>query len=122
LHGEISIEAVRILEAARQQQLFEPVLNALFEKQDQWASHGAPAPERAWEIARAAGLDVDRARAWVAGGAVEKLMEIEVADAKAARVGRTPTFFVNGQPLDDGGPDALLRLVRSEADAATTAP
>jgi protein-disulfide isomerase len=116
-HGPISVEGIRILEAARQQQLFEPVLEALFAGFEQWASHGAPSPDRAWQIAGTAGLDLARARAWVAQGAVEKMMEIEIADARAARLEATPTFFVNGKPLPQPGPDALLQLVRSEAGA-----
>lgn len=120
-HGPISVEGIRILEAARQQQLFEPVLEALFAGFDQWASHGAPSPERAWEIAAAAGLDVQGARAWVAQGAVEKMMEIEVADARAVRLEATPTFFVNGKPLPQSGPESLLQLVRSEAGASAAA-
>jgi protein-disulfide isomerase len=120
-HGDISVEGVRILEAARQQQLFEPVLQALFEQFDKWASHSAPSPGGAWQVARSAGLDEERARAWLSGGAVEKMLEIEMADARAARIGATPTFFVNGKQLPEPGPDALLRLVRSEAQAAAGA-
>ena len=37
-----SDEAVKILEAARRQEVFEPVLEALLEVQPQWANHGAP--------------------------------------------------------------------------------
>lgn len=122
-HGEISVEGARILESARQQQLFEPVLQALFERFDEWASHSAPSPANAWQVARAAGLNEEAARAWLAQGAVEKMLEIEMADARAARIGATPTFFVNGKALPEPGPDALLRLVRSEANAAIgTAP
>jgi protein-disulfide isomerase len=120
-HGEISVEGVRILEAARQQQMFERVLEALFAGFDGWASHSAPSSARAWEIAGAAGLDVERARAWVAEGAVEKMLEIEMADARAARIGSTPTFFVNGKPLPEPGPDALLRMVRVAAGAGAAA-
>ena len=50
---EGSDEAVRILEAARRQDLFEPVLDALLEEQPGWAIHGAPALDVAWEIAGA---------------------------------------------------------------------
>jgi protein-disulfide isomerase len=117
-HGDVSVEGVRILEAARQQQRFEPVLEALFNRFDEWASHAAPSPDRAWQIARDAGLDQEAARAWLAQGAVEKMLEIEMADARSARIGATPTFFVNGKALPEPGPDALLRLVRSEANAA----
>ena len=60
---EGSDEAVRILEAARMQDKFEPVLDALLEQQPGWAVHGSPEMDVAWEIAGAAGLDLgDRLR------------------------------------------------------------
>lgn len=59
---EGSDEAVRILEAARRQDKFESVLDALFEKQPEWAIHGAPDLDRAWRIAGAVGLDLEKAR------------------------------------------------------------
>ena len=45
-HGEGSEQAIRVLEAARMQGIFEPVLEALLEYQPRWASHGAPDPGR----------------------------------------------------------------------------
>ena len=48
---EGSDEAVRILEAARMQDKFEPVLDALLEQQPGWAVHGSPEMDVAWEIA-----------------------------------------------------------------------
>ena len=58
---EGSDEAVRILEAARMQDKFEPVLDALLEQQPGWAVHGSPEMDVAWEIAGAAGLDLEKA-------------------------------------------------------------
>ena len=58
---EGSDEAVRILEAARMQDKFEPVLDALLEQQPGWAVHGSPEMDVAWEIAGAAGLDPEKA-------------------------------------------------------------
>ena len=54
---------VRMLEAARLQNVFESVLEALLKDQQQWASHHEPNLNRAWEIAKAAGLNVDSAKA-----------------------------------------------------------
>lgn len=110
-HGDVSVTGVRILEAARRQGRFEPVLDALMRGQPVWASHGAPAPERAWEFAREAGLELGTAREFNAGDTVEKMLEQEVADLQAVGVRFTPTFFVNGQPLAEPDPAALLRMV-----------
>jgi len=115
-HGEPSIAGVQILEAARRQDRFAVVLDALMESQPQWASHASPAPERAWEAARAAGLNLEQARAHVATGAVDQLLEQEVADLKAVGVRSTPTFFVNGQPLLKPDPRELLEMVRRQAE------
>ena len=121
-HREASIVAVRILEAARAQQRFEPVLEALLDAQPVWASHRAPAIERAWEFAGAAGLDLERARAHAASGATDKLLEQEVADLKAVGVRATPTFFVNGKPLTEQDPRALQEMVRNEVERTRKTP
>ena len=39
-HGDGSDTAIRVLEAARMQGIFEPVLNAILQEQPRWASHG----------------------------------------------------------------------------------
>ena len=45
-HREPSVAGVQILEAARQQQRFGPVMDALLESQPVWASHNSPDPDR----------------------------------------------------------------------------
>lgn len=112
-----SDEAVRILETARAQQVFEPVLEALLARQAEWAIHGAPDLARAWEIAGAAGLDVPRARAEAASDAISRVLAQDVADAQAFEVQATPTFLVNGKPLPSFGAQQLYDLVRSEVEA-----
>jgi protein-disulfide isomerase len=121
-HGDMSVEGVRALEAARAQGRFEAVLAALLDAQPGWASHDAPAPQRVWEFARAAGLDVEQARSFMSSGAVDKVLEQDIADVKAVGVRATPTFFVNGKPLADLHPAALHELVKSEAERTRKLP
>lgn len=109
-----SDEAVRILEAARMQALFEPVLEALLARQPEWAAHGAPDLALAWDIAGAAGLDPARARDDAAAPAIDLALRQDMADAQAFQVQATPTFFVNGKPLPSFGAQQLLDLVESE--------
>lgn len=113
---EGSDEAVRILETARQQRLFLPVLEALLVRQPEWAVHGAPNLALAWEIARTAGLDVDRARGRKQAPEITAVLEQDVADVVANGVNRTPTFFVNGKPLPSFGPQQLYDMVRGEVE------
>lgn len=114
---EGSEEAVRILETARQQNVFEPVLEALFVEQPQWAIHGGPRLERAWAAAGAAGLDQARARAAMQAPQITAALNQDIADATTLGVRGTPTFFVNERPLTSFGPQQLHDLVRSEVEA-----
>ncbi len=109
-----SDEAVRILEAARLQNLFVPVLEALLETQPVWARHSAPNLEKAWEAAGAAGLDLAKARQDAQRPEITTILQQDVADLQALNVRGTPTFFVNEKPLPSFGTQQLYDLVRSE--------
>ncbi|WP_323804415.1 DsbA family protein [Sulfitobacter litoralis] len=113
-HGEGSEEAIRVLEAARMQGVFEPVLEALLEFQPRWASHGAPAPGLILGIAGQAGLDAEAAKTQMMAPQTVGVLNQDRADVEAAGVRQTPTFFVNGKPLDPFGADELRALVAAE--------
>ena len=111
-----SEEAARLLEAARKQGLYEPVLEAVLEAQPQW--HDDPQIQAAWEAAEAAGLDAEKAREVLNAPEITAALEQDEADIQAFEVRGTPTFFVNGEPLPRLNPQQLYELVRSEV--ATT--
>ena len=115
-HREASVVGVQILEAARDQGRYQHVMEALLEAQPVWASHSVNAIGRAWEYARAGGLDIERARAHAAAGSAEKMLEKDMADVKAVGVRATPTFFVNGKPLPSPDPRVLLDMVKAEVE------
>jgi protein-disulfide isomerase len=113
-----SEEAVRILETARLQGKFQPVLEALLETQPAWASHHAPNMARAWQAARAAGLDEARARQEMNLPAIDAAIRQDIADMKAVNLRGTPTFYVNGKPLPSFGRQQLESMVRGEVVAS----
>ena len=113
-----SQEAIRVLEASRQQGKFHQVLETLFERQSEWASHSAPDAARAWKIAGEAGVDLAKARKAANTDSVNKMLALESEDLVALKVERTPTFFVNGKLLVDFGPKQLFALVKEEAGKA----
>ncbi len=113
-----SDQVVRILEAARMQNIFKPVLENLLEKQPAWASHGAPDISKAWQAAAEAGLDVARARKDMMKPEVTAVLTQDMADVRAIGIKQTPTFFVNGKPLPSFGAQQLYDLVRQEVKAA----
>ncbi len=116
-----SDEAVRILETARLQGVFKPVLEALLEAQPVWAAHGNPDLSKAWEAAGAAGLDVTRARKDMLLPGITATLNQDMADVKTIGVRLTPTFFVNRKPLPSFGPQQLADLVHSEVKTARKA-
>lgn len=115
-HREASVEAVKILEAARAQGKFEPVLEALLDGQRAWTGQGANASPRAWAVAQSVGFDVEKGRKHIASGSVDALLAQDFIDLKAIGVRATPTFFVNGKPLASTDPDQLFAMVKSEVD------
>ena len=104
-----SDEVVRILEAARRQNKFESVLTVLLQKQGEWAAHGSPNIPRAWEIAGETGLEIAKAKQDAYLPEVDRIV-------KAADVSKTPTFFVNGKPLQSFGMQQLYDMVKEEVD------
>ena len=112
-----SEEAVRILETARLQGNFEPVLEALFAAQPVWAAHGAPNLAKAWEAAAAAGLNVAKAKEDMLMPSINAVLHQDMADVRAMDVRQTPTFFVNGKPLPSFGAQELYDLFESEVRA-----
>ncbi len=109
-----SDEAVGIIEAARLQNVFVPVLEALLEKQPQWAVHGAPNLNLVWNISAQAGLNVEKAKKDLATINVSSILEQDVADIRTNNVNGTPTFFINGTRLTSLGQKQLNDAVDNQ--------
>lgn len=114
--------AIRVIEASRKQGKFAEVLGALFDRQEEWASHSGPNPARTWDIAAEYGVDLAKARKNPNDAAVRGLLAREREDIFALKVERTPTFYVNGRPLTEYGPQELMDLVASELQRTKAAP
>ena len=111
-HG--SDQVVKLLEAARKQGLYIPVLEALLAAQPEWADHARPDIGIAFEAAARAGLDMERARQDMETPEIQAVLAQDVEDLSALQVSKTPTFFVNGRSLPSFGPEQLARLVAEE--------
>lgn len=111
-HG--SDQVVKLMEAARKQGLYTPVLEALLAAQPQWADHAAPNLDLAFEAAARAGLDMGRARQDMETPEIQAVLAQDIEDLTALQVSKTPTFFVNGRSLPSFGPEPLARLVAEE--------
>ena len=110
--------AVKVLEAARLQDLFWPVNRALLNAQRTWGADHDPRPDLIWSIVDGTGLNLRKAREDAGSAEVLANIEQDMADAKILNVTRTPGFFVNGKPLKDFGDEQLKALVNRELKAA----
>lgn len=115
---EGSDEAVRILETARMQDIFEPVLDALLDQQPGWAVHGDPQLDVAWEIAGAADLDLAQAESDRLFPGITGTINQDTADVQALQIRQTPTFFIDGRRIENFSADTLIADVRFAVENA----
>jgi len=108
--------AVRILETAQLQNLFEPVLEALLKSQPRWADHSGAKLDIAWAAAADAGLDIEKARQQMKSPEINFVLTQDAADIKTIGVRQTPTFFVNEKPLLEFGARQLMEMVDKEVE------
>jgi protein-disulfide isomerase len=113
-----SDEAVKILEAAKLQKVYWPVLEAMLASQPVWASHERPQPGLIWDYIKETGIDIAKAKADMNDPQTVKILKQDMADGVTLKVTGTPSFFVNGKPLIDFGPDQLKNLVDKETRSA----
>jgi len=117
-HGESSERAIAVLEAARIQGIYLRVMEALFDRQNEWASRGTPPEDLIMQIAGSVGLNVAVAKSQVQMPGIISIINRDRADVEAIGIRQTPTFFVNGKPLTEFGEAQLRALVAAEVDAA----
>ncbi len=113
-----SESAVKILEAARLQDLFWPVTEAVLKAQPVWASHASPDPEKIWGLIGDLGLNVRKAKEDIKLPEMQKVIDQDLADAEMLKVTKTPGFFVNGRRLENFGHQELKELVQAEVSRA----
>ena len=117
-----SNEMARLLEAARLQDRYVQVLEAVLHEQPRWADHGRPDLTVGYQVATQAGLDLQQALAAADSPEIRAAIAQDGLDLKELAVQRTPTFFVNGRRLTDFGPQQLAALVAEEVAKAGRAP
>lgn len=106
-----SDKVVAILEAARKQGKFWPVLETLLATQGGWVRNHTAQPDLAWKQLDGLGLDLERMAFDITAPEIATLIEQDLADAKTLNVTMTPEYFVNGKPLPSFGYEQLKTLV-----------
>ena len=106
-----SDKIVTLLEAARKQGKFWPVLERLLATQAVWAPHHTPQLALAMGHLEGLGLNLEQLAFDMTAPEIAKLIAQDLADAQSLNVTKTPEFFVNGHPLPSFGFEQLERLV-----------
>ncbi|HXH30315.1 MAG TPA: thioredoxin domain-containing protein [Bacteriovoracaceae bacterium] len=114
-HGNSEF-AIRVLEGARKQDRYWETLALLFEKQPSWGDHHHPQPELIWTFLAEAGVDVEKIRSSMNDPETSKMIALEVESGKQIGVRQTPTFFVNGKPVEMAGLGDLRLAVKNEVE------
>lgn len=93
-----------ILEGIRAENKYWEAIEILFGTQDQWANHHAPKPELIPELLKPLKLkNLDQIIADAKAGKYNQQIQQDVEDGKKAGVQGTPTFFVNGNQVEELG-------------------
>ena len=113
-----SDQVVRLLEAARKQGKFWETLETVLATQPRWAPNHRAEVELLWPQLGNLGLDFERIKRDMYAPEIDRVIALDVADAKALNVTKTPEFFVNGRPLPSFGYDQLKKLVADDVAKA----
>jgi protein-disulfide isomerase len=106
---------IGMLTMAQLQGRLEKVLDALVERQPEWAARGKANIALAWQVARGAGLDASEARQREALPTVGQVLRQDAADVDTLGIDRTPTFFVNGRQMPPIRAEDLRAYVEKQA-------
>ena len=107
--------AVMILEGARGQGLFIDVLDFIFDTQNYWVKHHQVNIKDLWDILpNVKGLDMQKLKEFIESKKADAIIKQDLEDAKTLGANKTPSYFVNGKPLQEFGLENLKKLIDSE--------
>ncbi len=105
---------VKMLEAARRQDKYIETLEMMYITQPYWASHHNPQPELLWEFLPKLGLNMEKLAQDMKDPILDKIIAQDMEDGKTLGASKTPSYFVNGKPLQTFGYEPLKELIYSE--------
>lgn len=112
-HGNSEF-AIKILEAARKQDKYWEALQIMFQHQPEWGNHHHPRPELLWNYLPRLGIDVERIKQDMEDPKIQEIIAQDAKDGQTLQIRGTPTFFVNGKPVHEFGPDPLRAAIEAE--------
>lgn len=111
--------AAQAAEAAGKQGKFWEMAAVLFEKQAEWGESNQPLVLFN-TYAKQIGIDADKLVKEITSPEVRALVEADYLSGLVAKINATPTFFVNGQKMNNlTGPDDLVARIELTLQEAT---
>ncbi|MFZ1250192.1 MAG: thioredoxin domain-containing protein [Candidatus Microsaccharimonas sp.] len=102
--------AAAVAEAAGLQGKFWEMHDMLYENQNSWENlDSSKRADIFTQYATSLGLDIDKFNADIAGNQTSKKVNFDLALGKEAGVSATPTFFLNGEQLDEATSGGIVQ-------------
>jgi len=111
-------QVVAALEASKMQNKFWDALHTTFYHQNSWAINHVADVNLLYPYLQDIGLDIDKLKVDMMSQTVTAAMQKDAADAKVLRVLKTPTFFVNGEVLEQFGAEPFRALIAKQVKLA----
>ena len=113
------LTAALAAEAAGRQGKFWEMHDLLFSRQKEWGNKAVQTPEVFEGYAAELGLNMEQYRADVASSEVRARVERDLTEGRAAGVNSTPSFYLNGQKIQNpASAEAFRQILQGAVDAA----
>lgn len=113
LHSNSAL-AVKATEAAGEQGKYWEMQELLFTRQTEWGEQNVPQTDKFIVYAKELNLDIAKFTAALQNPAYQIKIERDGAEARTLNLRGTPSFFINGQPLESLGYEPLKALIETE--------
>ena len=109
---------VAALEATKMQNKFWDALRVTLYYQSEWAINHVANVDLLYPYLQDAGIDIAQLKTDMQNPVIAARMAQDAKDAKALKVFKTPTFYVNGNVLKQFGAEPFKALIASEVNKA----
>lgn len=114
-HGNSEM-VIKILEASRLQNKYWEALDVLFQFQPEWGSHHDPRPDLVWHYLKRTDVNIDQIKFDMSQEKIQKIIDQDKKDGMTLGISGTPSFFVNGKPLEVFGYEPLREMILKEIE------
>ena len=109
-----SYKVVTMLEATKKQDMFLETLEIIFKEQSKWAINHQADFNILWQAIDELGLDMEQLTQDMKSLEIKRRIDQDIEDGKILGANKTPSYYVNGRPLQQFGLNQLKDLIQEE--------